>query len=77
MKLSMEFVKRKSVNDKLSKYDYLSNHDSDDFIEVTEWANGEGITVVIKEKTYELTYGQLDAINYLSQVLRYESIKEN
>ena len=73
----MEFVKRKSVHDKLSKYDYLSNHDSDDFIEVTEWANGEGITVTIKENTYELTYGQLDAINYLSQVLRYEDIKEN
>ena len=73
----MEFVKRKSVNDKLSKYDYLSNHNSDDFIEVTEWANGEGITVTIKDNTYELTYGQLDAINYLSQVLRYESIKEN
>lgn len=32
----MEFVKRKSVHDKLSKYDYLSNHDSDDFVEVTE-----------------------------------------
>ena len=57
----MEFVKRKSVHDKLSKYDYLSNHDSDDFIEVTEW-----------EKIYELTHGQLDAINYLSQALRYE-----
>ena len=68
----MEFVNRKSVNDKLSKYDYLSNHDSDDFIEVTEWANGEGITVTIKENTYELTYGQLDAINHLSQALRYE-----
>ena len=73
----MKLVNRKSVNDKLSKYDYLSNHDSDDFIEVTEWANGEGITVTIKENTYELTYGQLDAINYLSQVLRYEDIKEN
>ena len=73
----MQFVKRKSGHDKLSKYDQFSNHDSDDFIEVTEWANGEGITVTIKENTYELTYGQLDAINYLSQVLRYESIKEN
>ena len=69
----MEFVKRKSVHDKLSKYDYFSNHDSDDFIEVTEWANGEGITVAINEKIYELTYGQLDAINYLSHALRYEN----
>ena len=77
MKLSMEFVKRKSVHDKLSKYDYLSNHDSDDFIEVTEWANGEGISITINMNTFELTFGQLDAINYLSQVLRYESIKEN
>ena len=69
----MEFVKRKSVHDKLSKYDYFSNHDSDDFIEVTEWANGEGIAVAINEKVYELTYGQLDAINYLSHALRYEN----
>ena len=73
----MEFVKRKSVHDKLSKYDYFSNHDSDDFIEVTEWANGEGISITINMNTFELTFGQLDAINYLSQVLRYESIKEN
>ena len=73
----MEFVKKKSVHDKLSKYDYLSNRDSNDFIEVTEGANEEGITVVINEKIYDLTYGQLDAINYLSQVLRYESIKKD
>lgn len=72
----MEFVKRKSVHDKLSKYDYLSNRNSDDFIEVTEWANGEGITVTINEKVYELTYGQLDAINYLSHALRYELDKD-
>ena len=69
----MEFVKRKLVHDKLSKYDYLSNRNSDDFIEVTEWANGEGIAVAINEKVYELTYGQLDAINYLSHALRYEN----
>ena len=73
----MEFVKRKSVHDKLSKYDYLSNRNSDDFTEVTEWANGEGISITINMKTFELTFGQLDAINYLSQTLRYESIKEN
>ena len=72
----MEFVKRKSVHDKLSKYDYLSNRNSDDFIEVTEWANGEGIAVAINEKVYELTYGQLDAINYLSHALRYELDKD-
>lgn len=67
----MEIVKRKSVNDKLSKYDYLSSKESD-YIEVTEWANGEGITISINdEKVLDLTYGQLDAINYLSQTLKY------
>ena len=67
----MEIVKRKSVNDKLSKYDYLSNKESD-YIEVTEWANGEGITISINdEKVFDLTYGKLDAINYLSQTLKY------
>lgn len=35
----MEFAERKSVNDKLRKYDHLAKED--DFIEVTEWANGE------------------------------------
>ena len=36
----MEIVNKKSINDSLKKYDYLSK--DDDFIEVTEQANGEG-----------------------------------
>lgn len=68
----MEKYTKKSISDKLTKYDYLANSD-DNFIEITEWHNGEGITVVINEKVYDLTYGQLDAINYLSQALRYEN----
>lgn len=36
----MERANRKSVNDNLRKYDYLAK--KDDFIEVTEWTNGEG-----------------------------------
>ena len=71
----MKIYNRKSVSDDLKKYDYLSKED--DFIEVTEWANGEGISVTINTTTFELTFGQLDAINYLSQALKYESIKEN
>lgn len=49
----MEFVERKSVNDKLRKYDHLAK--DDDFIEVTEWANGEGWDVTINEKQLLLT----------------------
>ena len=68
----MEVVKRKSINDKLSKYDYLCSQNSRDYIEVTEWANGEGITVNINsDKTFDLTYGELDAINYLSKTIQY------
>ena len=68
----MKIYNKKSVSDDLKKYDYLSKED--DFIEVTEWFNGEGISVTINTTTFELTFGQLDAINYLSQALKYESI---
>ena len=71
----MKIYNKKSVSDDLKKYDYLSKEN--DFIEVTEWFNGEGISVTINTTTFELTFGQLDAINYLSQALKYESIKEN
>lgn len=71
----MKICNKKSVSDDLKKYDYLSKED--DFIEVTEWSNGEGISITINMNTFELTFGQLDAINYLSQALKYESIKEN
>lgn len=65
----MEFVNKKSVNDKLTKYDYLAK--DDDFIEVTEWTNGEGYDIVINDKIISLTDGQLDAINYLTKSLEY------
>ena len=67
----MEFVERKSVNDKLRKYDHLAK--DDDFIEVTEWANGEGWDVTINERQLLLTRGQLDAIEYLTRSLAYKN----
>lgn len=67
----MEFVERKSVNDKLRKYDHLAKED--DFIEVTEWANGEGWDVTINERQLLLTRGQLDAIEYLTRSLDHKS----
>lgn len=65
----MEFVNRKSISDKLTKYDCLAK--DDDFIEVTEWTNGEGYDIVINDKIISLTDGQLDAINYLTKSLEY------
>lgn len=65
----MEFNNRKSISDKLKKYDYLAK--DNDFIEVTEWTNGEGYDIIINDKIISLTYGQLDAINYLTKSLEY------
>ena len=65
----MEKVKRKSINDDLQKYDYLAK--DYEFIEVTEWRNGEGWDISINDKIIQLTIGQLDAINYLTKSLDY------
>ena len=71
----MEIQNRKSVTDKPKKYCYLSNGD-DDFIEVTRWVNSEGIDITInsnrQEKSFSLTYGELEAINYLKMSLDYQ-----
>ena len=67
----MEFNSKKSVNDNLKKYDYLAKED--DFIEVTEWTNGEGYDIMINDETISLTEGQLNAINYLVKSLEYKS----
>lgn len=71
----MEMQSRKSVNDTLKKYCYCSTGEHD-FIEVTQWTNGEGIDVTINsngnEKLFSITYGELDAINYLKMFLDYQ-----
>ena len=68
---------RKAINDDLSKYDYLLNKDEHSFIEVTEWTNGEGFDITIETKTgsklISLTIGELEAINYLTKSLEYNS----
>ena len=66
----MDVVNRKSISDDLHKYDYLAKEHS--FIEVTEWANGEGWDITIDDKVMSLTYGQLDAIKYLTLALQYQ-----
>ena len=65
----MEILERKSISDKLRKYDYLAK--DDDYIEVTEWGNGEGWDITLNEQVISLTWGQLDAIDYLIKHLQY------
>lgn len=65
----MEILERKSISDKLRKYDHLAKED--DFIEITEWGNGEGWDITLNEQVISLTWGQLDAIDYLIKHLQY------
>ena len=73
----MEKNMRKSINDDLSKYDYLVNKGEHSFIEITEWANGDGYDITIetkdRSKIISLTFGELEAINYLTKSLEYNS----
>ena len=64
---NIEIKKRNSVNCYLSMFDILAK--DSDFIEVTEWTNGEGWDISINERIFHLTHGQLDAINYLTKHL--------
>lgn len=71
----MEIRQRRSLNDSLKKYCYSSNGEHD-FIEVTQWTNGEGIDVTIvsngNEKSFSITHGELEAIQYLKMTLDYQ-----
>ena len=67
----MEFNERTSVKDDLRKYDHLANKDS--IIQVTQWANGEGWDISIDdEPVISLTWGQLNAINYLTNTIQFQ-----
>lgn len=66
----MEKSKRKTVFEDLNKFSYLAKEH--DYIEVTEWTNGEGWDINLNDKHISLTYGELNAINYLIKVLEYE-----
>lgn len=67
----MKFNNRKSISDKLKKYDYLAK--DNDFIEIIEWTNEDGYDISINDKIISLTRGQIDAINYLVRSLEYKS----
>lgn len=66
----MEKKMLKSVNAPLNKFSPVFK--DEDFIEVTEWASGEGWNIVINDRCMTLHYDELSAINYLIKVLQYE-----
>lgn len=67
----MKTENRKSISDDLKKYDFLAK--DDDFITVTEWANGEGFDITINDRIYSFTIGELEAIWYLVKSIDYVS----
>lgn len=66
-KISIKKVK--TISDYLHKYEPMSDRSS--FISVTEWANGEGWDISINERSLSLTYGELRAINFLTDCLDF------
>lgn len=66
-----EIKNRPSVFDNLRKYDYLA--EEADFIEITEWTNGEGWDISFKDRVISLSVGQLEAINHLTDLLRFNA----
>lgn len=66
----MKIEDRKSISDNLCKYKYTSKND--EFIEITEWANGEGWDITLNEKQFSLHVDELDAIIYLTKCLQYD-----
>lgn len=63
----MEKYELKAVNEYLKRFDYLAKEH--DYIEVSEWHNGEGWNIDLNGTVIQLTDGQLKAINYLTQTL--------
>lgn len=66
---NIEINTTKEISAKLKTFDCLAK--DSDYISITEWSNGEGWTINSRDKLFDLTIGELEAINYLTKVLEY------
>ena len=64
----MQSYNRKSIESLLSNFCHLAK--PDDFIEITEWYNGEGYDIVINsqlgQQNLNLTHGEISAIIHIT-----------
>lgn len=67
----MKIAKVNQISDSLKKYTY-GGKDSD-YITITRWANEDGYDIDINGKLLSLSDSELDAINYLTLVMRFEN----
>lgn len=56
----MQEYQRKAKMAELKKYCHLAK--DHDYIEVCEWHNGEGFDVCINNRHFQLTWGELEAL---------------
>lgn len=70
--VKIKLYKRDSAFTPLKEFCIMSMHKDGDFIEVSEWYNGEGfdVEVVTNNNTrFQLTHGQFDALKKLVKQL--------
>lgn len=70
---------RRAVSDYLERYDTFAN--KGDFIEVTEWTNGEGIDIDLTysnnvHKRISVTYGEFEAMMHVVKELQHYDAKD-
>lgn len=68
-KINMYYLRTVSAD--LNIFDILAK--PNDFIEISEWHNGEGYDITINDKHFSLTDGELKAINHLVSILEVAS----
>ena len=67
----MEITKVSQITDNLKKYTYSGKES--DYITLTRWANEDGYDIDINGKLISLSDNELEAINYLALVMRFEN----
>ena len=68
---------RDSLFAELNQFCTFSIKKDSDFIEVTEWANGEGFDVDIEttqRQRFQLTWGQYEALKHLINIIEIQKI---
>lgn len=70
---------RKSAMVDLKKFNFSGN--DSDYMEVTEWKNGDGYTVSIgagyRNVLFDITNEEIDALNYLVNAVHYDLGQNN
>lgn len=80
----MDRAKRNSVYTHLTEFAHMSN--ASDFIEITEWTNGDGFDVNVSTTNgpssfFQMSYDQFDAmkklVKGLQKIDRFKNVKDH